>query len=88
MFGAPSRRGVTFFSDKKESNQRKLSWERVGAERSDGPSLRWALGTWMCGRLALSKTGWLYPSFTKSFTLGLIWVIWVACAVRVAARCW
>ena len=67
--------GVTFFSGKKESHQRKLPGgrERVGAERSDGPSLRWALGSLIGGWWRMPVSGWFYRSFANSFTLCLIW---------------
>ena len=84
--GAPARRGVTFFLGKKESHQRKLPWgrERVRAERSDGPSLRWPLGSLIGGQSPMPVTGWFYRSFANSFTLCLIWL---ACAARVAVSC-
>jgi hypothetical protein len=70
-FGAPSRRGVTFFSGKKESHQRKLTVMRGRAERSDGPLLRWALGSLIGGLVTMPVAGWFYRSFANSFTLCL-----------------
>ena len=75
--------GVTFFSGKKESHQRKLprERERVRAERSDGPSLRWALGSLIGSQSPMPMACWCYRSFANSFTLCLICF---ACAARVA----
>ena len=77
---------MAFFSGKKESHQRKLPGERerVRAERSVGPSLRWALGSLIDGLAAVPVTGWFYRSFANSFTLCLIWF---ARAARVAYSC-
>ena len=46
--------------------------ERVRAGRSVGPSLRWALGTWIYSLVAMPVAGWCYRSFANSFTLCLI----------------
>jgi hypothetical protein len=75
--------GVTFFSGKKETHERKLPAMRGRAERSDGPSLRWALGSLFGGWWSMSVTGWFYPSFANSFTLCLIvsFVLWTLLAV-------
>ena len=45
----PARLGITFFSGKKETHERKLPGERRRAGHSDGPALRSAwrvLATW------------------------------------------
>ena len=66
FFRAPARRGVTFFSGKKESHQRKLPWSGDDPERSHGLASL-ALGSLFDVLVFMPLFGWFYRSFANSF---------------------
>jgi hypothetical protein len=81
--------GGNFLFWQKRKSPKKVAQirDRVGAGRSDGPSLRPALGTWRCAQLAMAVAGWFCPSLANSFTLCLIgsFVRLFACSFVLAA---
>jgi hypothetical protein len=68
----PAGGNFLFWQKRKSPKKVALGRERIRAERSDGPLLRSALGTWISGWLAMSEACWFYRSFANSFTLCLI----------------
>ena len=66
LFRAPARRGVTFFSGKKESHQRKLPGFGDDPERSHGLASL-ALGSLIWVLVCMPWAGWFQRSFANSF---------------------
>ena len=66
LFRAPARRGVTFFSGKKETHERKLPWSGDDPERSHGLASL-ALGSLIWVLVVMPLAGWFYRSFANSF---------------------
>ena len=72
MSACPAGGDFLFWQKRKSPKKVARERERVRAERPVGPSLRWALGTWICWLVAMPVAGWCYRSFANSFTLCLI----------------
>ena len=72
MSAFPAGGNFLFWQKRKSPKKVARERERVGAERSDGSSLRWALGSLIGGWWPMPVAGWCYRSFANSFTLCLI----------------